>query len=163
MAAKKHHGKALLVGLLVALAIFVTLWAVPASAVGISSYNVTVTVQSYDLASLLFGITSVGVTTNGPASILDVALASFGTGLALSSLLQTTWTMTVCVGHVCSSQTASTWFPTFNIFQEQVTATDHFGINGVPGGQQPVAVTLSNTDGIGEGSTTWAGSACVGC
>lgn len=161
--AKKGRLAPILTVLAIFGAILLTAYLVPASTLGISSYNEAVTVNSWDIPLLVtnaFGISGASASTTGPASLLDWALGSAsGVGLELASLLQTTWTMTVCIAHVCSSQSASTWFPTVNVFQEQIFVTDHFTVDGVPGGSQPMTVSLSNTNGQ---SVSWSGTAAVG-
>lgn len=127
-----------------------------------NTYNVQVSVTSSELSLLIvsdYNIVSVNGQTTGQSAILD--WSAFGLGLTGPSLVSG-FTMQVCVGQShCASKSATVWFPTLPIISGQsIEATDVFTIGYVPGGNQPISVSL--TDG-GNQVASGTGSLCVGC
>lgn len=118
-------------------------------------YNVEVTVDSYELPLVLatdFGITSVTGQNIGQSTVIDWAVA----GIAPFAI-DATFTMTVCVGSTCTSESSNTWFPSVPIIDGQsITATNTFKIGYVPGGEATISVTLTQS-----GSTVATGSGSI--
>lgn len=149
----------LLVGGLIVAAVF-TLSVIPLP----NNYNVQVVVNSTEFAAVVvvdYKITSVTATTQGHSTVLNWATASIATGSA-----NAVYTMKTCVGPICSTLSGDELFPSIPVANgASFSQTNMFTLGYVPGGQQPVTVTLTITNQLPSSTTvvTGSGQVCVGC